>query len=196
MFYSQHLGYCTGAIPFTRGYDEQDECRPVHGHRPPLPAAARDRAHRAVAQPRRWHCAPAPAFILRIPVKQPSFAAECVLPKSARPWRAFRESRDLRAPMVSWPGCLVCLAASGSAASCHMHACSPCVVVEEVCGLNKYVKSRSDITPDPDGHRPQRPCAQGRGCDCGSRACAGMLRVEASFRGLSPKKRVPTVLLV
>ena len=25
-------------------------------------------------------------------------------------------------------------------------------------------KNRSDITPDPGGHRPQRPCAQGRTC--------------------------------
>ena len=28
--------------------------------------------------------------------------------------------------------------------------------------FKKIKKNRSDITPDPGGHRPQRPCAQGR----------------------------------
>ena len=28
----------------------------------------------------------------------------------------------------------------------------------------KKKKTNSDITPDPGGHRPQRPCAQGRTC--------------------------------
>ena len=29
-------------------------------------------------------------------------------------------------------------------------------------GKKQKQKNRSDITPDPGGHRPQRPCAQGR----------------------------------
>ena len=38
--------------------------------------------------------------------------------------------------------------------------------VERMCAMiNKQKqKKRSDITPDPGGHRPQRPCAQGRTC--------------------------------
>ena len=28
--------------------------------------------------------------------------------------------------------------------------------------ITKQKKNRLDITPDPGGHRPQRPCAQGR----------------------------------
>ena len=37
-------------------------------------------------------------------------------------------------------------------------------LAERVRKKNKNKKNISDITPDPGGHRPQRPCAQGRTC--------------------------------
>ena len=39
----------------------------------------------------------------------------------------------------------------------------------------KKQTTRSDITPDSGGHRPQHPCAQGRTC---AKQVTGMLRVD------------------
>ena len=36
-------------------------------------------------------------------------------------------------------------------------------VYAHICKKNNK-KKNSDITPNPNGHRPQRPCAQGRTC--------------------------------
>ena len=47
------------------------------------------------------------------------------------------------------------------------HACQALELpmwTPQTCLLQQQKKNRSDITPDPGGHRPQRPCAQGRTC--------------------------------
>ena len=70
--------------------------------------------------------------------------------------------------------------------------------------LKKEKKNRSDITPDPGGHWPQRPCAQGRTCakqDQAQASAPGQNRTQcgggATTHGLRTRqagKSVPTQL--
>ena len=84
----------------------------------------------------------------------------------------------------------------------HMMSADRHTIVEKNLNVIGNVKKRSDITPDPGGHRPQRPCAQGRTCakqDQAQASALGQNRIQlgggATTHGRRTKqagKSVPT----
>ena len=53
-------------------------------------------------------------------------------------------------------------AQQGNKTTCPHMDCQYCHDDSCTCVSGENNRNRSDITPDPGGHRPQRPCAQGR----------------------------------